>query len=148
MNTDKNNTQLPQSSVSVSVTELRLGNLIDCFGECEGIGITERKIKVRRKSESGTRFLIEKIPKSSLSLKPILLSEDRFLKLGFDKHSVNPFWYRKKNLCISILGKVELISWDMQIFKIDTNIEFLHTLQNFYFLLNREELQDVILTEH
>jgi hypothetical protein len=50
MNTEENNTQLPQSSVSVSVTDLRLGNLIDCFGECQVIGITERKIKVRRKS--------------------------------------------------------------------------------------------------
>ena len=74
-------------------------------------------------------------------LKPIPLTEDWLLKFGFDKHSINPFWFRKKQLCISLVGKVELTSWDMQIFKIDTEINHVHQLQNLYFALTGCELE-------
>jgi len=76
----------------------------------------------------------------SKHFKPVLLNEELFLALGFEKHSTNPFWFRKRNLCISLVGCVELISWDMQIFKIDTKIDFAHQLQNLYQLLYNEEL--------
>lgn len=72
---------------------------------------------------------------------PIPLTEEWLDKFGFDKHSINPFWFRKKQLCISLVGKIELISWDMQIFKIDTEIKHVHQLQNLYFALTGCELE-------
>lgn len=72
--------------------------------------------------------------------KAIDLSEEWLIKLGFEQHTSNPFWFRKKQLCISVIGKVELISWDMHIFKIDTEIKYIHQLQNLYFSLTQEEL--------
>ena len=53
MNTEENNTQLPQSSVSVSVTELRIGNLIlDKDNEInEVVGIVNGAIFLKNKYE-------------------------------------------------------------------------------------------------
>lgn len=73
-------------------------------------------------------------------LNPIPLTEERLLKFGFVKHSSNPFWFKKDSLCVSLVGKVELISWDMQIFRIDPEIKSVHQLQNLYFALTNKEL--------
>lgn len=75
---------------------------------------------------------------------PVLLTEEWLLKLGFSKHSTNPFWFRKKQICISLVGAIELISWDMQIFKIDTKVNHVHQLQNLYLALTGEELEFII----
>lgn len=72
--------------------------------------------------------------------KPIPLTEEILLKCGFMKHSTNPFWFIKKQICISLVGSIELISWDMQIFKIDLKVENLHQIQNLYFALTCKEL--------
>lgn len=74
-------------------------------------------------------------------LKPIELTEEILVKCGFEKHSTNPFWFRKKQICISLAESLELISWDMQIFKIDLKVKYLHQLQNLYFALTGEELE-------
>lgn len=144
MNTEENNTQFTQSSVSVSVTELRIGNLIDCFGECEVIGITERKIKVRRKSESGTRFLIEKIPKSSLSLKPLIITESKLLENGFIEEDYAGGCFSKNGISIDMddFNCVVKTKW------LDIEVKHFHKLQNLHFSLYNVELQDVVLTEH
>lgn len=66
--------------------EFRIGNLVDCFGICEVIEIYQNKIKVRRLSDSGERFIIEKVPIDSLSLKPIKITTEILIQLGFEKH--------------------------------------------------------------
>ena len=70
----------------------------------------------------------------------IELTEDILLKCGFERHSTNHFWFRYGFFCISILGYVELISWDMKVFKIDVKITYLHELQNVIFALTQKEL--------
>lgn len=97
----------------------------------DSVGVAEHSIWVEGESSSIERYD---------SFEGIPLTEEWLLNLGFDKHSNNPFWFKKKQLCISLVGAVELISWDIQIFKIDTKINFVHQLQNLYFSLTNEEL--------
>lgn len=78
--------------------ELRIGNLVECFGIREVIAIKKNKIKVQHESNKG-HFIIEWVPIDSLSLKPIPLTEEWLLKFGFEyedskkellsKHSVS-----------------------------------------------------------
>ena len=72
--------------------------------------------------------------------KPIPLTEEWLIRLGFEEHSLNPYWFNKGIICISIVHKVELISWDRQIFKLDIEINHVHQLQNLYFALTNTEL--------
>ncbi len=65
----------------IQPNELQIGNLIDCFGQCEVIRIGQKKIRVRRATETG--FILEKVPLNSLSLKPIPITEEKLLELGF-----------------------------------------------------------------
>jgi len=76
----------------------------------------------------------------SKNFKCVPISEDLLLQKGFIKHTTNPFWFRKKQLCVSLLGAIELISWDMQVFKVDSKIEYMHEVENFYYSLTSEEL--------
>lgn len=116
--------------------ELRINNLVqDSSGliiEVESISEVNEAINLPDNEwESGT-------PLNRIF--GIELTEEWLLKMGFSKHSTNPFWFRKKQICISLVGAIELISWDMQIFKIDTKVDHVHQLQNLYFALTSEEL--------
>lgn len=73
-------------------------------------------------------------------IKPIPLTEEWLLKFGFERHSSNPFWFKKLQVCVSLVGVIELISWDMQVFKVDNEIQYVHQLQNLYYALTGEEL--------
>lgn len=111
--------------------ELRIGNYVYASGE-----IT----KVTDVLEKGINYGIYDVYYDLEDLQPIELTEEILLKCGFEKHSTNPFWFRKKQICISLVGSIELISWGMQIFKIDLKVKHLHQLQNLYFALTNEEL--------
>jgi len=63
-------------------TELRIGNLVECFGIREVVAIKKDKIKVQNETEKG-HFILEWTPITSLSLKPIKLNEEHLLKFGF-----------------------------------------------------------------
>lgn len=117
----------------MNAKELRIGNYV--YGQWN-------KLLKQNKGERTELRIIENVNlQSAKKYDFIKINEDWLLKLGFEKHSVNPFWFRKKHLCISVGGKVELISWDMQVFKIDTEIKYVHQLQNLYFALTGEELK-------
>lgn len=135
----------------IKVKNTRIGNYI--YDEDNRICIINGFIpfdySVRCDEEEGCEILIDYYKEKTLYkgykedsnlCNSIMLNEEWFLKLGFEKHSTNPFWFRKKQLCISLVGCVELISWDMQIFKIDTKINFVHELQNLFHSLTEEEL--------
>jgi len=62
-------------------------------------------------------------------IEPIILSEEILLKCGFEKHASNPFWFFKNMICISLVGKIELLSLDRQIFKLPEETKYLHELQ-------------------
>ena len=123
----------------MNATTLRIGNYhyyhmvdkLDDRKEWDEICTIDAEDLVWLSSEKG---------KKDTDYKPIPLTEEWLLEFGFEKHSSNPFWFRKKQLCISVLGAIELISWDMNVFKIDTKAEHVHTLQNLYFALTGEEL--------
>lgn len=104
----------------MKANELRIGNLLQGYsGQLFEITIDDLMI----------------IENGDSKAKPIPLTEEWLLKFGFVKHSSNPFWFKKDDLCVSLVGKVELISWDMQIFRIDAEIKSAHQLQNLYFAL-------------
>lgn len=117
----------------MEANELRIGNFVQGNPYIGKITVFNNDKCVIKHKSGIEKFLIK-------DLESILLNEKWLLDLGFEKHSTNPFWFRKKQLCVSLLGVVELVSWDMKIFKIDTKAEFVHTLQNLYFALTGEEL--------
>ena len=72
---------------------------------------------------------------------PIELTEDWFLKFGFDK-TYNDFnWYIKGNYCFSFLKELDLIVFKIKFQTVDIcTIKYVHQLQNLYFALTQEEL--------
>lgn len=128
----------------MKASELRIGNLaqdnltkeilICCGLECDTDGknsIITFSVLDRKKYPLPNGWKAEPIP----------LTEEWLLRLGFEKHSLNPYWFNKGIICISIVHKVELISWDRQIFKLDIEINHVHQLQNLYFALTNTELE-------
>jgi hypothetical protein len=121
--------------------ELRIGNLVECFGTREVIAIKKNKIKVQHESKKG-HFIIEWVPIDSLSLKPIPLTEEWLLKFGFYKTTENA-----GNLICFKNGKYTIAKWinDKWQFWISTidlynSPQYVHQLQNLYFALTNEEL--------
>ena len=136
----------------MKANELRIGNLVECFGIREVISIKEHKIKVRNESEKG-HFIIEWCPIDSSSLKPITLTEEILAKLGFIE--VKHFWHELKYFTdCEEYAECFLISYnvkskrlgindpesDSDIFYTGKKIKHLHELQNLYFSLTKNEL--------
>jgi len=125
----------------MSANELRIGNLVwfrdKKIVEVSNLGNSFETVEL----VNGLRYGSDDIDEYN----PVELSEEWLLKFGFENHSTNKFWFRKKQICISIVGVVELISCDMQALKIDLKIEYVHQLQNLYFALTGEELKQIEL---
>ena len=148
-NDNKENKALSQTSVmqSVIVTELRLGNLVECFGIREVVAIKKHKIKVQNESEKGN-FILEWCPVNSLSLEPILLTNEWLIKLGFEwsiPHQayfkngfdyVIDFYETYPNIegCLAFINKHHRSGEKL------ITIKFVHQLQNLYFALTQREL--------
>lgn len=116
--------------------ELRVGNIIDVFGECEVVAINadKNRVKVKRQSKSGN-YLIEWAPLSSLEVNPIPLTEEWLLKFGFDsendlKHPDAPIYF--------CLVREELICFLHNCSH--RHIKYAHQLQNLFFILTAHEL--------
>lgn len=134
------------------IQELRIGNLVECFGICEVISIYENKIKVRRLSDSGERFVIEKVPIDSLSLKPIKITTEILIQLGFEKCNGwddIEFW-REKEWEKQAGEYFDLVEMDDGFEQPScAKCEFVHQLQNSYYQhwLNGTELSTKNLLE-
>ena len=76
---------------------------------------------------------------------PIELTEEWFLKAGFEKSFTNDFWYSinvgDKRLLISTLGNIEIEKWDRTMIAFPDICKYVHQLQNLYFALTGEELK-------
>jgi hypothetical protein len=97
--------------------ELRLGNWI--------LDVQDNQIQVRK-----TYFVFMA---SYEICKPIPLTEEWLLKLGFIKHVSQSIWYT--------LNKVDVWFFDGKyVNDIDVEIKYVHQLQNLYFALTNEEL--------
>jgi hypothetical protein len=119
------------------ILELRIRNLVECFGTREVVAIKKNKIKVQHESKKG-HFIIEWVPIDSLSLKPIPLTEEWLLKFGFERRPwgliINGLLFRDniKNPC-------EVLTLEIgNGFR--TEVKYVHQLQNLYFSLTGEEL--------
>ena len=121
----------------MNANELRIGNLVDCFGICEVIGISLKKIKVRRKTQKGN-YLIEKIPINSLELNAINLDEDCMLKFGFKENEFS-FVFEFDQFYTHIQDGVV---WYNTV-NDSIAIEYVHELQNLYNALTFKELKRV-----
>ena len=143
---EKQTPQLPQDAVMQSVilpNELRIGNLVECFGTREVIAIKKHKIKVRHESKLGN-FIIEWCPITSLSLEPILLTKKTLLDFKEVKHGeviYLPITNLKSELHFEIYGEeiVTTIKGEFADLFLD-RIKYVHKLQNLYFSLTAREL--------
>ena len=146
MNTAKNNTQLPQSSVSVSVTDVRYGNLINhvSFGTVPIRGIAIDGLKTEYKDS----FYWDDVKYHT----GIPITEELLLKLGFEVIYRSNFTLRldhKENFKFG--ARWNLVNGHFHIRFIGeqfANIKCIHELQNLYFSITGSELQIVSLTEH
>ncbi|WP_035670801.1 hypothetical protein [Flavobacterium sp. 83] len=115
-------------------TELRIGNLVECFGIREVVAIKKDKIKVQNESEKG-HFILEWTPITSLSLKPIKLSEELLLKLGAVKLDFKTFpCFNYKGMQINYVRGM----WIEYVSQVE--ITGLHHLQNIFYFRMCEEL--------
>lgn len=159
MNTDKNNTQLPQLSVSVS--ELRIGNFLK-FGNniCKVYEINNLNFYIRNEKED------ESLKSSLQDIEPITITEEWLLKFGFKKSSHKWFvkeyftdceitlekmivCYNIKSKRLAIYDSVDDLVDDVVAYPVYTAkiTEHVHKLQNLYFALTSSELQIVNLTD-
>ena len=111
--------------------ELRIGNLVECFGVAEVVLIKKDKIKLERQKRDRV-ILREKSPIDSLTLCGIPLTEDWLIKFGYTKEGSN-FWF---------IGHI-VWEYDDGVFICDKNgitLKYVHQLQNLYFALTGKEL--------
>ena len=117
----------------MNAKELRLGNAVYFNNEidtiCE-IGQANNGF-----CEKGGYFNFDKG-----AVKPIPLTEEWILKFGFEKDEKNEYWFWKKCVSVSVLGYIELLSFNRQSFKTNIQLKYIHQLQNLYFALIGEEL--------
>jgi hypothetical protein len=129
----------------MNANELRIGNLVDCFGIREVVVIKKHKIKVQNEISEG-HFVIEWVPIKSLSLKPIPLTEEMLLKCGFISGGAKQWLFitlDKKDECylyFNPLGKGIAIDQNGIECSFEIELNYLHQLQNLYFALTNEEL--------
>ena len=158
----QDDTQSLQSCVSVSVTELRIGNLVELDNKESWLSfanlpmiVTEIDSKLSQKEKEiwnksdGTislKYKYETFNQFSQFIKPIPLTEEWLLKFGyekdgefFDNETRLNFW-TNKNTFNGILA-----DWAD---KTIGEVKYIHQLQNLYYALTGSELQIGNLTEH
>lgn len=140
----QDDTQSLQSCVSVSVSELRIGNLLK-FGNniCKVYEINNLNFYIRNEKED------ESLKSSWANIEPIPLTEEWLLKLGFEKSNridlgeLKPC-YVMFSLALMIRHNSFFIDWIGG----NTELKYVHQLQNLYHALTGLELQIGNLTEH
>ena len=143
-----------QSCVSVSVTDLRVGNwIMDRGNKAWQIDCWEHSTKVAAKEPiigicDFTKKLMHGHPLTEEVdfLKPIPITEEWLLKLGFNKTGGTYEFIDGLVELVFHKGEVfEVIEGQWQSFK---HIKYIHQLQNLYHALTGSELQIGNLTEH
>ncbi len=156
MDKSLNSKTIPESivaSVSVSVTELRVGNLLHYNGNSKEVGKVTLLVQDMINELSYCQLDYRKNKKHwIINLDAIPLTEEWLLNYGFEKGIDNVYFIKAKHIYIKlfeeighVLGCVEKYS---KTFKISDDIKYVHQLQNLYFSLSGSELQISSLTEH
>lgn len=138
MNTDKTNAQSSQSCVSVSVTDLRIGNYYSYDDDA---------IKL-----DGSLLATYLQNDTDLYLYPILLTEQWLFKFGFikygklhDSYKLNPFIVELGILGNHYTFRKIMTKDESMLLK---EMKYVHELQDLYKDLKGYELQVSCLTEH
>jgi len=148
-----------QSCVSVSVTDLRIGNYISRLDLGSGTPRTEQILELlsKRTVTSGPCRVIVLYE----DIKPIPLTEEWLLKTGFYECNGRHGKYYKHNkselfrvwmsdLCTCGVGRKDenSIGKEYNTYWMKLDLKYLHQLQNLYHALTGYELQVGYLTEH
>jgi hypothetical protein len=110
----------------MKANELRIGNLLECWYGDNYFEVTIEDLQTIYNGKS--------------KAKPILLTEEWLLKFGFEKDEKNEYWFWKNCVSVSVLGYIELLSFNRQSFKTNIQLKYIHQLQNLYFTLTGKEL--------
>lgn len=154
MNTDKNNTQLPQSSVMQSVIKgqhLRIGNLLYFNGNHNEIGVVSEIFKNDLANVSPYKIGINHridIYYDIERLKPIQLTEKWLLDFGFVKRFFNndenkPIWWKvegNRHIDIYFEKQVNAFVFLINSVQYSSNLDYVHQIQNLHFALTQREL--------
>jgi len=143
METKKNKMELIQSCVSVSVTDMRIGNLFELTfipERSEYLKLTE----ITKVFENEYGFSFEKNQFRLLDLIFIIpITEELLLKIGAIKLDFKDF------PSFNLFGtQINFINGLWIDYATRVEIKGLHHLQNIFFFRNSEELQVSSLTEH
>lgn len=108
----------------MKATELRIGNLVNENGEV---------IKIRQETlcDFANGYVV---------FEPIPLTEEWLLKFGF-KQCENEFWFEKGILLINTIGTINIKGRKGSEATFNSDVKFVHLLQNLYFALTGEELE-------
>ncbi len=113
---------------TISARELRIGNIVNIIGHASGIGISA--------------IGISKFENGKIKVEPIPLTEDWILKFGFEKTNRIDFGelkpcFAKFSFALMIRHKSFFVDWIGG----NTEIKYVHQLQNLYWCLCGEELK-------
>lgn len=118
--------------------DLRIGNLVNVLGETRVVKSIDRFGISYDNSQELERLMTFNADK----IKPIPLTEEWLVKLGFEKKNI----YGKHNKFFYIRNKLYFCEYDFYSFVYSNNSleikepKYVHQLQNLYFVLTGEEL--------
>jgi hypothetical protein len=118
--------------------ELRIGNWVSVFSEHYRINQILPDSIIHNYEFEDISHGFEEVDIENVE--PIPLSEEWLLKFGFEKHERNPFWFRKGNLMIGLIGVVEMQSELGSTVRISSRVDSVHQLQNLVHSVTGEEL--------
>ena len=137
----QDDTQSLQSCVSVSVTDLRIGNLLYYNNNNKSVGKISLLVADIFDGLDYCQFDYRRNKKHWLiNTLPIPLNEEWLIKLGFTKNEFDSH-YERGEFYVEIWENDCVFRWND--FNVDINLKYVHKLQNLYFILTGSELQVV-----
>lgn len=145
MNTEITNKKAEkQADVSVSVTDLRIGNLIHYNNNHKEIGKISLLVSDIVDALSYCQINYRRDKKHWLiNLQPVKLTEDWLTAFGFIKLGELDFFYiLESEMNLKISCDLKMVAWyNLQLHNV--KIKYVHQLQNLHFALTGYELQVV-----
>ena len=139
----QDNTQSLQSCVSVSVTDLRVGNYI--YGVSDRLEIVTEILKDKITTDHYLPKLLSFPHTADIKFfQPVELSDKLLLKLGFVEVDYAGGCYQKEDITIDIADFNCCYKRDW----LEIDVKYVHKLQNLYHALTGCDLQIGSLTEH
>lgn len=135
------------TNTTMKNTELRIGNIINCFGIKMVVGINTT-ITIQEKTSKGN-YVNEKVSLQSLNLEPISLTEEWLLKFGFNTDYNKGYIGIDVNNSDFVLTEPKVMHSQQEDYAYQFNtgylsrykkFKYVHELQNFFYAITGEEL--------